>query len=196
MKLCLSLCFSLGLILASTAMAEPPGLSVRKATESGEEKWQLKGAGEPINLFAATPHYMDGCTLLQNGDASRLCVLHFRARRETGLYLLDKSTGYQPVELMSDLAELVDTEWVIARIQLAPSPGQDEDEVEFGKISLLLHDAKADEASFYALELRLHLAGDKAWLTPLAGRAYESHAAWAEAHTATAGWQPLQERED
>lgn len=196
MKLCQSLCFSLGLFFTTPILAEPPGLSVMKATENGQEKWQLKGAGEPVNLFAAAPHYKDACTLLQNGDASRLCVLHFRARRETGLYLLDKATGYQPVELRSDLAGLVDTEWAIARIQLAPSSAQDEGAGEFGKISLLLHDAKADETSFYALELRLHLAGDKAWLTPLAGRAYESHASWAAAHTATAGWQLLQERED
>ena len=192
MNLVLLTLFVLSAVIANAEM------SVKKLMINDREFWCLVSGGQTKKLFPGSEHYRgDRCTVLGSPDGSRLCILHFKNRRESSFYLLDKSLGYNAIEVKSDFLDLTETEFALASINFTPEPkSPDVGGLNFGVLSILLSDNDPPDESHFNMEFQIVLSPGSAHLRLLKCKGYANYQEWLNAHPSSNGWQLVAETED
>ncbi len=187
----------LTLFVLSAAIANAE-MSVKKLMINDREFWCLVSGRQTKKLFPGSEHYRgDRCTVLGSPDGSRLCILHFKHRRESSLYLLDKSLGYNAIEVKSDFLDLTETEFALASINFTPEPkSPDVGGLNFGVLSILLSDNDPPDESHFNMEFQIVLSPGAAHLRLLKCKGYPNYQEWLKAHPSSTGWQLVVEAED
>lgn len=187
----------LTLFVLSAAIANAE-MSVKKLMINDREFWCLVSDGQTKKLFPGSEHYRgDRCTVLSSPNGSRLCILHFKNRRESSLYLLDKSLGYNAIEVKSDFLDLAETEFALASINFTPEPkSPDVGGLNFGVLSILLSDNDPPDESHFNMEFQIVLSPGSAHLRLMKCKGYANYEEWLNAYPSSNGWQLVEEAED
>lgn len=182
--------------MLSAAMANAE-MRVQKLMINDQEFWCLVSDGLTKKLFPGSEHYRgDRCTLIGSPDGSRLCILHFKNKGESSLYLLDKSLGYNAIEVKSDLFSLTETECALASINFSTDPkSPDVGGLNFGVLSILLSDNDSPDESHFNVEFQIVLTPGAAHLQLLGCKGYSNYQEWLSAHPSSKGWKFLEEAE-